>query len=514
MSTRPRRQRADGCAHRSCLESIRGRHVGRGLSQTHRALTTPPSHTLLVGVLSMSLDGRTLRRNKIRQLCSPTPAAALLFVVPSDATLTTTNEDSAQALRTEQRRDDMLPVQLPSGVDRKRDAKYLLQNAFFRHALRASPPFEFVARADDDSLYNATAIAALLWEFRAHQPTLKHVVYGSMQQWYMWDPVGMQASCYGWGVGGGWNSWAKQQRLWLDKLPTIPQNASALADAMVRNECLNPQLIGPFPFAAGPFVAYSREVATLIVEAASAPLRALHEDEHYVNTERRSKPLFNVYKGVMVHDPRDRRRHPSKLQMKEEIYYAYRAAAMSKRDPFLKAATRWTRRTHAPHFCFVCHFHARQACTSCSTQTGRWRSSTLGCPSTGAGAAAGTTRLARSGARSFLRTSITTLRSRRLPAWSDVGRSSCLLAQRRRSCHAVFFTCRRMQFVEDHASTFLAALTPPRVPMCRPLVTENMRDRQKQSIIDLPRLARDMGESSPLRRELCCRRWLRCDPGD
>ena len=114
------------------MGSARGDHVtGRGLSQAPHAPPTPPSRTLLVGVLSMSLDGRNARRNKIRQLCSPTPAAALLFVVPSDTTLTTSKEDSAQALRTEQRMDDMLPVQLPSGVDRKRDTKYLLQNCFF-----------------------------------------------------------------------------------------------------------------------------------------------------------------------------------------------------------------------------------------------------------------------------------------------------------------------------------------------------------------------------------------------
>ena len=170
-------------------------------------------------------------------------------------------------------------------------------------------------------MYNATAIATLLWEFRTRQPTIKHVVYGSIQQWYMWDPVGMQAWCYGWGVGGGRSSWAKQQRHWLDKLPSIPENASALADALVRNECLNPQLTGPFPFAAGPFVVYSREVATLITSAASAPLHGLQEDEHYVNTEQQSKPLFNVFKGVMVYDTRDRQRHPSKIQMKEEIYH-------------------------------------------------------------------------------------------------------------------------------------------------------------------------------------------------
>lgn len=382
MSARPR-QRAGWCSQRSCLRSARGDNVsGRGLSQAPRAPPTPPSRTLLVGVLSLSLDGRNARRNKIRQLCSPTPAAALLFVVPSDTTLTTSNEDSAQALRTEQHMDDMLPVQLPSDIDRKRDTKYFLQNAFFRHALRLSPPFDFVARADDDALYNATAIATLLWEFRARQPTLRHVVYGSTQQWYMWDPIGMQTSCYGFGVGGGWFPWANQQRYWLDKLPSIPENASALADALVRNECLNPQLVGPFPFAAGPFVAYSREAATLIISAASAPLHGLQEDEHYVNTERRSKPLFNVFKGVMVYDTRDRRRHPSKLQMKEEIYYAYRAAALSKRDPSAKAATP---QAPTPRCCHLC---ACQACTSCCRPTGRSRSLMPGCPSTEVGGGA------------------------------------------------------------------------------------------------------------------------------
>ena len=69
-----------------------------------------------------------------------------------------------------------------------------------------------------------------------------------------------------------------------------------------------------------------------------------------------------------------------------------------------------------------------------------------------------------------------------------------------------------MKFVEDHADTFLARLTPPRVTTCRPLVAEKMRERQKQRVADLPRVARGLGESSPLRRELCCRRWLRCDP--
>ena len=59
----------------------------------------------------------------------------------------------------------------------------------------------------------------------------------------------------------------------------------------------------------------------MIISAASAPLHGLQEDEHYVNTEQQSKPLFNVFKGVMVYDTRDRQRHPSKIQMKEEIYH-------------------------------------------------------------------------------------------------------------------------------------------------------------------------------------------------
>ena len=56
-----------------------------------------------------------------------------------------------------------------------------------------------------------------------------------------------------------------------------------------QRECLHDDLVGPYPFAKGPLVAYSHSVAEVVVG-----MKALERDEKYALTGRKATPLINV----------------------------------------------------------------------------------------------------------------------------------------------------------------------------------------------------------------------------
>ena len=101
----------------------------------------PPTHTLLIGVLSFNAPGRSQRRDMIRRLSSPNPAAALLFVLPAEQR--SGGATPARLLLVQ----DELRVLIPDAVDVRVSGKLILQNGFFRHAVQLSPQFHFVGRA-------------------------------------------------------------------------------------------------------------------------------------------------------------------------------------------------------------------------------------------------------------------------------------------------------------------------------------------------------------------------------
>ena len=396
------------------------------MRRKHEVVAAPP-RTLLVGVLSMISSG-LVRRDAIRRVCSPSAAAHVLFVLPAN------NVDALEA-----QRGDVLPVPLPNASNRKRDAKYLLQNGFYRAALQFSPSYRHIARADDDTLFNASAIAAYLWEFRVREPSIRHIVYGAHQHWYMWHPGSMQAAC----IATNWKRWADGQDTWRERLCANASSAPVLQGELQRNQCLHPSMIGPFPFAAGPFVAYSRELAEVIISSASPSVPGLDVDERYVVMNRSRQTLFNAFKGTWA-APSSRRSHPSRQVFFEEVYYAFRVYQLMQTGS-------------------VALLHA-------------WMSEYKG------------------GSR-----------SREDPP----GHVGWTLFPAHFYHHLKKPS--RQRFVEEHASTFLSTLTPPRPGRCRPLISAAEREKQRRRLRTC-----NVGSvpDGQLNRELGCERWLRCEPSN
>ena len=138
-------------------------------AQRHRwpALRLPPSTTLLLGVVSWPAKEHLRRRQAIRRLAGTFDGLATLrFLMVAE---TEASEP-----------DDVLRYELPhsewSGL-RAHVGKFWLCNAFLRHA--ATLQVAHVGRADDDALFNASAIALQL--AMQHLDALlegKHLGYG------------------------------------------------------------------------------------------------------------------------------------------------------------------------------------------------------------------------------------------------------------------------------------------------------------------------------------------------
>lgn len=263
------------------------------------ALDAPPLK-LLIGVISYPSPLALVRRNKQRTLCNASHADVVLrFVLGAPDT------DAHQG--------DVLMFNVTRN-DRALGT-YLLTNRFFRYAI-TQPDVAFVARADDDTVFNAGTIRHLLivsatmpWVASGYQgpdgPTIdtKHVVFGPYGEWYMWNPEIMVPSCFAY-----YNfRWAKAKQAADQRL----SNESAAPLARWQRECVTPGIIGPFPYAKGPFVAYSRHVAAAIVPYFAADeQRALARD---------LRPLKDHY-GVLRKP--SSRQHPSKTIVYDDVYYS------------------------------------------------------------------------------------------------------------------------------------------------------------------------------------------------
>ena len=280
---------------------------------------------LLVGVLSFNNTGLRARRDALRAIISsPADGVSVVFAIPADQP--DTDKDASDVLR----------LQMPAGtcsiacilhclhlpsilscahnraVRRSKLGKYFLQNAFFRWAVQQ--PFDYLARADDDAAFNATAIATYLGVFRASHAEAQYVVYGPQQDWYMWHTEAMTAACHA-------TSSYRWELTWL-RSQTQPSKYRG-------HECLRSGTEGPFPFVAGPFVAYSKPLATILATHRDTTARSWHwqdapaqldKDEIYVRSNRSTRPMLNAFTGVVV--PLNASGHPHNRVFFEEVYYA------------------------------------------------------------------------------------------------------------------------------------------------------------------------------------------------
>jgi len=214
-------------------------------------LPSPPTAVLYVGVISFASPAALRRRNYFRVASAAHTARAywarVQFVMAVNA-----SSDSAlpDVLILPVRRDDAIV------------GPYLLTCAFLRHAL--AQPVPFVARADDDAFFDAEAIA-----FRLQRVARPRVIFGAWGEWCMWDPASRTPACFSFSASR-----------FLQARQAAASNASGTSLTADQRECLNPLLVGPFPYAKGPFVAYSRSVSAALLR----DIDRRHDEEWAVGT--------------------------------------------------------------------------------------------------------------------------------------------------------------------------------------------------------------------------------------
>ena len=272
-------------------DSFKGRapaEPGAAIAMSHQPTeamvsAAPPllgKPVLVVGVLSFIGTAARRRRDIQRRACGADADAALRFVMVA----------SREAAAETTALGDVVQVVLPQNGSRwvHVAGKLMLQNALLRFASSLPACVRFIARADDDALFNAGAIARLLLPSTAAAQS-ELTIFGPFRNVYAWHVESMTASC--------WNYWLSGSLRCIDSF-----KATHASDT----------LVGPFHFAAGPFIAYSRplavELATLLRHSGT---------EAYVLGARTERPLVHPLYGT-YRGPKHPR-HPSNTIFFEEV---------------------------------------------------------------------------------------------------------------------------------------------------------------------------------------------------
>lgn len=154
-------------------------------------------------------------------------------------------------------------------------AKFVIQNAFFRRALATGA--RFIGRADDDAVFNASAIHLRLLHAWAHAPAREvrppgatgamgadatrharpYIVYGPFYEWFAWDTRRLHGVCFAYNPNRQLGAHAHFER--------VRHSLSDLAHHEI--ECVQPGVARAFPFAGGALTVYSRPLARALLES-------------------------------------------------------------------------------------------------------------------------------------------------------------------------------------------------------------------------------------------------------
>ena len=154
----------------------------------------------------------------------------------------------------------------------------------------------WIGRADDDALFNVTAVMNDLWQLQRLPGASEYAACGPFRNWYAWMPRPiMQAVC-----------WSHGPRLFarLKARDGIGGNST--------HACLEEGAVGPFPMAAGPLIVLTRALVARI-----AP--ALDADEEYLIGARTRTPLRNGGSDRRIYPP-DSPSHPAQKILLEDVY--------------------------------------------------------------------------------------------------------------------------------------------------------------------------------------------------
>ena len=178
--------------------------------------------------------------------------------------------------------------------------KYLLSNCFLRSAVQRKDTPPLVVLADDDTVFNASGLALRMAPFA----NLPHLVFGNVEEWFMWDPIAMISTCY-----------AYSSRRW--ELATRAARNASFGDLSRREkECVHARAVGPFPYAKGHFLGYSLPTARLLVS-----LFDCCGDEAYALGPRAHSPIEHPFYNQRLQPSHPF--HPAKKVLTEDVYYMH-----------------------------------------------------------------------------------------------------------------------------------------------------------------------------------------------
>ena len=254
---------------------------------------------MLVGVPSHRHTVALQRREAIRELCAgsggPSPPSAsavmLRFVMA---------QDQADA---DHDRGDVWLFDLPAARRAKKTyglEKYLLSNRFLQTAAARNDTPPLVVLADDDTLFNATLLAARMAPFAA----LPSLVFGNVEEWFMWDPAAMISTCF-----------AYSSRRW-ELAQLAARNATVSSLSRSKQECLRPQAVGPFPYAKGHFLGYSRSTVRRLV----ALVDCCGDEAYALGARSRRSIVHPFYNTRLAPSHPD---HPANKVLTEDVYYMH-----------------------------------------------------------------------------------------------------------------------------------------------------------------------------------------------
>ena len=188
--------------------------------------------------------------------------------------------------------------------------KYLLSNAFLREAAKRADTPPLVVLADDDTLFNATDLAARMLPFAS----TAQLVFGNVEEWFMWDPIAMISTCY-----------AYSSRRWeLAQISTRNRSFESLTRR--EKECVHARAVGPFPYAKGHFLGYSLTTAKTLVSLFEAS-----GDEAYSLDKRTTSAIEHPFYNKLLKPTHPM--HPTNKVLTEDVYYMHLLFKVWKRAP-------------------------------------------------------------------------------------------------------------------------------------------------------------------------------------
>ena len=254
---------------------------------------------MLVGVPSYRHTVALQRREAIRELIvdpgsnmrAPEERVTLRFVMADDQ------------LDTDSDRSDIWLFPLPAARRAKKSyglEKYLLCNRFLRRAVERNDTPGLVVLADDDTIFNASSLVMRMAPFASR----RDLVFGNVEEWFMWDPVAMISTCF-----------AYSSRRW-EMAQQAAVNTSIASLARSKQECLMPQTVGPFPYAKGHFLGYSLSTVRRLVT-----LFDCCGDEPYALGARATRKIAHPFYNQLLGPSHPA--HPANKVLTEDVYYMH-----------------------------------------------------------------------------------------------------------------------------------------------------------------------------------------------